>query len=83
MKCKYCNTINEDDAVFCKKCGRELPHTYQYFPEDKLCKNGLRNVCRECSNHYKNFLPDDYQIIITDTGFNEMLNHKKYKLIKL
>lgn len=24
MKCKYCNTINEDDAQFCEKCGNRL-----------------------------------------------------------
>ena len=24
MKCKYCNSINDDDAVFCKKCGNSL-----------------------------------------------------------
>lgn len=56
----YLTHIPKEGHIFCKKCGRELPHTYQYFPEDKSCKNGLRNVCRECSNHYKNFLPDDY-----------------------
>ena len=56
----YLTHIPKEGHIFCKKCGRELPHIYQYFPEDKSCKNGLRNVCRECSNHYKNFLPDDY-----------------------
>ena len=24
MKCKYCNSINDEDAVFCKKCGNSL-----------------------------------------------------------
>ncbi len=24
MKCKYCNSINDSDAVFCKKCGNSL-----------------------------------------------------------
>lgn len=24
MKCKYCSTINDEDAIFCKKCGQSL-----------------------------------------------------------
>ena len=45
----------------CKKCGRELPYSYRYFPYDKNCKYKLRNVCRECDKSYKNFLPEDYE----------------------
>ena len=35
----YLTHIPKEGHIFCKKCGRELPHTYQYFPEDKSCKN--------------------------------------------
>ena len=24
MKCKYCGTINDEDALFCKKCGNNF-----------------------------------------------------------
>lgn len=44
----------------CKKCGRELPYSYLYFPYDKNCKNKLRNICRECNPKYKQFLTEDY-----------------------
>lgn len=50
--------IPKDGYVFCKKCDRELPHTMQYFPEDKTCKTGLRYVCRECNPSYGRFLND-------------------------
>lgn len=51
--------IPKEGYVFCKKCDRELPHTFQYFPEDKSCKTGLRYVCRECNPSYGRFLRDD------------------------
>lgn len=50
--------IPKKGYVFCKKCGRELPHTFQYFPEDKSCKTGLRFVCRECNPSYGRFLSE-------------------------
>lgn len=50
--------IPKEGYVFCKKCDRELPHTVQYFPEDKSCKTGLRYVCRECNPSYGRFLND-------------------------
>lgn len=46
----------------CKKCNRILPLTKQYYPPDKGCKDGFRNVCRECqTGHYSGFLPDGYE----------------------
>ena len=50
--------IPREGYVFCKKCDRELPHTVQYFPEDKSCKTGLRYVCRECNPSYGRFLKE-------------------------
>lgn len=50
--------IPKEGYVFCKKCDRELPHTMQYFPEDKSCKTGLRYVCRECNPSYGRFLDE-------------------------
>jgi hypothetical protein len=45
----------------CKKCGRELPLTEKYYPKDKGCKDGFRNVCRECqTGHSSGVLKDDY-----------------------
>lgn len=51
--------IPKEGYMFCKKYDRELPHTFQYFPEDKGCKFGLRYVCRECNPSYGRFLNDD------------------------
>lgn len=68
-KCKECmgysftdhlTKIPKEGYAFCKKCGRELPHTSMYFPTDKGCKTGLRYICRECNDHYKNFLSEDF-----------------------
>lgn len=45
---------------FCKKCNRELPVSSMYFPTDKQCPDGLRNVCRECNKKYGEFLDKVY-----------------------
>lgn len=34
----------------CIKCNRTFPCNVIYFPPDKTCKKGFRNVCRECGN---------------------------------
>lgn len=48
-----------------------------------LLDDVLSELDKDNQKRFINFLPDDYQIIITDTSFNEILNSKKYKLIKL
>lgn len=64
-KCKACQghsytnklaKIPKDGHKFCIKCDRELKSTFSYFPPDKGCKDGLRNVCRECEKdgHFMN-----------------------------
>lgn len=57
-KCKECqgykftNKLNKPKPKsgykFCIKCNRELPINVRYFPQDKMCKDRFRNVCREC-----------------------------------
>lgn len=41
--------IPKSGYKFCKKCDRELPIDIKYFSPDKMCKDGLRSVCRECN----------------------------------
>lgn len=55
------NEIEYEGEKECKKCGRLLPNSYRFFPVDKTCKTGLRNVCRECDQSYKGFLPEYYE----------------------
>ena len=45
----------------CIRCNRDLPNDKLHFPIDLTCVDGLRNVCRECDNHYGNFLSPDYK----------------------
>lgn len=56
-RCKECSGrkftnhlshIPKEGYKFCIKCDKELPISIQYFPPDKACKDGLRNVCRCC-----------------------------------
>lgn len=67
-KCKECNNsvftdkltrIPQDGYKFCIKCNRELLIDIKYFPPDKMCKDGLRNVCRECGKD-QHFMEDGY-----------------------
>lgn len=44
----------------CPKCNRDLPNNRIYFPVDLGCKDGLRNICRECNPNYGNFVSEDY-----------------------
>ena len=55
----YTNLFYDGERI-CKKCQRSLPNNFLYFPADKVCKDGLRHVCRECDPSYKNFLSEDY-----------------------
>jgi len=67
-KCKKCQGYNftnkltnniKEGYKFCIKCNRELPIDIKYFPPDKMCKDGLRNVCRECGKD-GHFMEDGY-----------------------
>ncbi len=51
--------IPKDGYRFCIKCDRELRSTSSYFPVDRSCKDGLRNVCRECGKD-GHFMEEDY-----------------------
>jgi len=51
--------IPQEGYKFCIKCDRELPIDIKYFPPDKLCLDGLRNVCRECGKD-GHFMEDGY-----------------------
>lgn len=44
---------------FCKKCDRQLLINIRFFPPDKACKDGLRNVCRECDGNGR-FMDEEY-----------------------
>lgn len=61
MKLKKFKKQAKEGHQFCIKCNRELPLDYKYFPKLTGEKN-FRQVCRECSSHYKGFLKDDYKI---------------------
>ena len=70
----YLTHIPKEGYKFCVKCDKELPKTTQYFPIDKDCKDGMRNVCRCCGKdgHY---LKDDYIQ-------NERWTEEDYQLLK-
>ena len=56
----YLTRIPKEGYKFCKKCNKELPISSMYFPIDKQCSDGLRNVCRECNKKYGHFLDKIY-----------------------
>jgi 5-methylcytosine-specific restriction endonuclease McrA len=67
-KCKECmgkqftNKLTKIPKLgykFCIKCDKELKSTASYFPVDKTCKDGLRNVCRKCGKEGL-YMDDDY-----------------------
>lgn len=67
-RCKECQGYSYTDKLtkvpkegcrFCIKCDRELPADVRYFPIDKSCKDGIRNVCRECGKDGR-FMEDNY-----------------------
>lgn len=49
-----------DGTRKCKKCGRDLPNNRLYFSIDLSCKDGLRNVCRECNPKEHGFISEGY-----------------------
>ena len=36
--------------MVCNKCGRELPHTAEFFTRSSRRKSGLTSYCRKCNN---------------------------------
>jgi hypothetical protein len=88
LTCKECEgysftthltKIPQDGHKFCIKCGREFPIDVIYFPPDKMCKDGLRNVCRECGKD-GHFMKKDYKIKHYWTGDELELFIKRYPL---
>lgn len=73
------NKIEYSEEKICKKCGRSLPNSYKYFPIDKACVTGLRNVCRECNPNYHGFLPDDFEASKPWTQDEDQIIKKYYK----
>lgn len=73
---KYQEECKEGYCI-CKKCGRELPWTYQYFPVIRKEKNP-RQVCRECSDKYKKFMDEDAEMRIYWSEEDELLFMKRY-----
>lgn len=55
------NKIEYEGNKTCKRCGRSLPNSYRYYPIDKSCVSGLRNVCRECTPKCRGFLDDNFE----------------------
>lgn len=58
----YLTRIPKDNHKFCIKCDKELPVDIQYFPPDKTCTDGFRNVCRACINVAGNYEYGDYSL---------------------
>lgn len=59
--CKECNgheftdkltNIPKDGYKFCIKCNKELEINSKFYPKDHNCKDGHRNVCRECDGDF-------------------------------
>lgn len=87
QKCKECkgskftdklSKIPKDGFKFCIRCNRELPIDIKYFPSDKLCKDGFRNVCRECGAD-GHFMSEDYNQIQRWTKEEESILIKNYE----
>lgn len=65
----------EVKTKICIKCKRELPLTKKYFPMDKLCRDGFRNVCKECKgetfNGRERKLWNEYEIKILNKYYKD------------
>lgn len=61
LKIKKYEKECKEGYQICKKCNRELPWTYQYFPVIRSEKNP-RRICRECNDKYGSFLDDDAEM---------------------
>ena len=77
LKLKKYKTECKEGYQICKKCGRELPWTYQYFPVVRSEKNP-RRICRECNPKYKTFLNGDSEMRIYWSKEDEQLFINRY-----
>lgn len=66
--CKECEGHNFTNKLihvpkqgykFCIKCDEELLIDIKFFPPDKDCRDGFRNICRECGKD-GHFMEDGY-----------------------
>lgn len=37
----------------CRTCRQDKPHTLEFFPAHKMCRNGIDTRCRECDRQYR------------------------------
>jgi hypothetical protein len=77
---KFTNKLTNIPKVgykFCIKCSRELLIDIKYFPIDNLCKDGFRNICRECSRD-GHFMKEGYKPKTWWTKEDEELFNKIY-----
>lgn len=61
----------------CKKCKREFPWNFKYFPVISGESNP-RRICRECNPKYGKFLNDDYKKRVIWSKEDEELFIKRY-----
>lgn len=67
----------KEGYCICKKCNRELPWTYQYYPVIRKEKNP-RRICRECNDKYEGFLDEDAEMRMYWSEEDEVLFIKRY-----
>jgi SpoVK/Ycf46/Vps4 family AAA+-type ATPase len=78
--CKYCNTLNRNNAVYCKRCGREILSAKDIKPDDIVDREEIKNtisVLIDSVNQYRNEWNSDLNLNInilitgnTGTGKN-------------
>lgn len=50
----------------CKKCGRELPETDEYFSKSKECRYGIGYTCKECTSKSKKQYDKNNEVSIAE-----------------